>query len=50
MSDLSKTVNGLNDISIPAESTLSEIRDVMTALGDSVKEISETVSSLSEEV
>ena len=50
MSDLSKTVNGLNDISIPAESTLSEIRDVMTALSDSVKEISETVSSLSEEV
>ena len=50
MSDLSKTINGLNDISIPAESTLSEIRDVMTALGDSVKEISETVSSLSEEV
>lgn len=50
MADLSKTVSALGDVSVPTEAALTEIRNVMSALSDRVQQISETVSSLSEEV
>ena len=50
MSDLSEIVHGLNDISIPAESAFTEVRDIMSSLNDHVMNISETVTSLAKEV
>ena len=50
ISDLSNVINGLNDISVPAETTLSKISDMMSSLNDRVLVISETVDSLSKEV
>ena len=50
MTDLGKTISSLNDISVPTETTLSQIRDVMSSLNDRVLVISDTVASLSGEV
>ncbi len=50
MTDLGKVLHSLNDFSVPAESSLTEIRDVMNSLNERVLKISETVSSLTEEL
>ena len=49
MSDLGKLVQGLGEISIPTEASLSDLNKIMSSLNDRVQEISDTLSSLSKE-
>ena len=50
MSDLGKLVQGMGDISIPTEASLSDLNQLMSSLNDHVQAISDTLSSLSKEV
>ena len=49
ISDLSKVIQEMNDVSVPCESSFSELNAVMSSLNDRVQKISDTLSSLSKE-